>query len=153
MYRIKKIVTAIGVVFITIQFIPPAGNKSGKVLVADISKMVSISDSVKAVLKNACYDCHSNNTNYPWYSNIQPMGWLLNRHITQGKAALNFSGFGSYSQRRQSSKLSGIANSIKDDTMPLWSYKLMHKKARLTKDEKRLIIAWARQSTDSLSVK
>ncbi len=149
----KKIALAFLIAFAGIQFIQPVHNKSGQVLTTDISKLVSIPDSVQVVLKNACYDCHSNNTNYPWYSNIQPMGWLLANHIKEGKAVLNFSKFGNYSSRKQLSKLTGIANSIKDDNMPLSSYKWMHKKARLTKDEKTLIINWVQQSKDSLSAK
>lgn len=75
------------------------------------------------------------------------------KHIKQGKESLNFSEFGSYSPRRQLSKLNGIANSIKDDIMPLSSYKLMHKSAQLSKDEKTLVINWAQQLKDSLSAK
>jgi hypothetical protein len=151
--RIKKRLFAIGVLLIAIQFVRPAHNKSDQVLATDISKMVTIADSVQTVLKNACYDCHSNNTNYPWYSNIQPMGWLMAKHIIQGKEALNFSDFGSYSPRRQLSKLNGIANSIKDDSMPLSSYKMMHKNAQLSTNEKTLFIIWAQQSKDSISTK
>ena len=83
--RPKKILSAILIVFIAIQFIQPAHNKSDQLLATDISKMVNIPDSVQALLKNACYDCHSNNTNYPWYSNIQPMGWLMAKHIKKAK--------------------------------------------------------------------
>ena len=145
----KKILLAIGFVFIVLQFLRPARNKSGQVLATDISKIVGISDNVQAVIKNTCYDCHSNNTNYPWYSNVQPIGWLLAKHIKLGKEALNFSEFGGYSPRRQLSKLNGIANSVKDDIMPLSSYKLMHKNAQLSANEKALIIHWAQQSDDS----
>ena len=141
----KKILAGFGIVFIAIQFIRPAHNISSQVLATDISKTVKISDSVQAVIKNTCYDCHSNNTNYPWYSNIQPIGWFLANHISEGKRQLNFSEFGSYSQRRQSSKLDDIANELQNDGMPLASYKLIHKNARLTPDEKRLIINWAQQ--------
>lgn len=148
-----KILVVIGFVFIAIQFIQPAHNKSGQIMITDISKTVRISDSVQEILKNACYDCHSNNTNYPWYSNIQPMGWIMANHITQGKEELNFSEFGSYSPRKQISKLNGIANSIKDDIMPLSSYKLMHKKAQLSTKAKTLIINWVQLSKDNLSVK
>jgi hypothetical protein len=121
--RLKKIGLSVLIVFIAIQFIQPAHNKSGGLLTTDISKMFSIPDSVQLVLKNACYDCHSNNTIYPWYVNIQPMGWLMAKHIKQGKAVLNFSEFGNYTPRKQLSKLTGIANSISDDNMPLTSYK------------------------------
>ncbi len=153
MSRIKKILLVISAVFIVIQFIKPIRNKDGRILVANISKIFNISDSVQAVLTKACYDCHSNNTNYPWYSNIQPMGWLLAKHIKQGKAVLNFSEFGNYSKRKQLSKLTGIANSIKDNTMPLPSYKWMHKNARLTNSEKELLIKWIQQSKDTLVLK
>jgi len=149
----KILLFAIAIVFIAIQFYRPAFNKSSQVFATDISKIVTTSDSVQAVLKNTCYDCHSNNTNYPWYSNIQPMGWLMVKHIRKGKDELNFSEFGSYSQRRQLSKLNGIANSIKDNIMPLPSYKMMHKNAQLSTYEKALLINWVQQAKDSLSVK
>jgi hypothetical protein len=150
----KKLLIAFGIVFflfIAIQFILLAHNKSSQVLATDISKTISISDSVQGIIKNACYDCHSNNTNYPWYSNIQPVGWLLAKHITDGKDALNFNEFGSYSPRRQLSKLDEIANAITDNIMPLPSYKMMHKNAQLSPNEKTLILNWAKQTIDNLS--
>jgi hypothetical protein len=143
----------IGIAFFAIQFFRPAPNKSSQVFATDISKIVSTSDSVQAILINACYNCHSNNTYYPWYSNIQPMGWLIARHIKKGREELNFSEFGSYSSRKQISKLNGIANSIRDSIMPLSSYKMMHKNAQLSSYEKTLLINWAQQSIDSLSSK
>ena len=153
MSRVKKILLVILVVIITIQFIQPARNKSGQALPTDISKVYNIPAQVQSVLKNACYDCHSNNTNYPWYATIQPVGWMLARHIKNGKAELNFSEFGDYSIRKQRSKLNSIAKTIEDGTMPLSSYTLIHNNARLTKVEKALIIDWANKTKDSLSLK
>jgi hypothetical protein len=147
----KKILLISGILFITLQFIRPVHNKSWQVLTTDISNVATIPDTVLTMLKNACYDCHSNNTDYPWYSNIQPMGWLMAYHIKEAKNQLNLSEFGSYSQRRQLSKLDGIANSIKDNIMPLKSYKLMHKSAQLSTDERSLLINWTQQIVDSLS--
>ena len=149
----KKILLVLGILFIALQFIRPVHNKSRQVLTTDISKVVTMPDTVLTLLRNACYDCHSNNTDYPWYSNIQPMGWLMAYHINKAKNQLNFSEFGSYSQRRQLSKLDGIANSIKDDIMPLKSYKIMHGPAQISANEKTILINWAEQSNDSLSVK
>jgi len=149
---IKKILLISGSLFIALQFIRPVHNKSSQVLTTDISKVITIPDTVLSLLKNACFDCHSNNTDYPFYSNIQPMGWLMAYYIKHAKEELNFSEFGSYSQRRQLSKLDGIANSIKDDIMPLNSYKIMHKSAQLSSDEKSLIINWAHQSIDKFSL-
>src|SRR5437764_712012 len=122
----KKILFGLLVVLIGIQFIQPARNKNRETLSTDLAKTINIPANVQSILKTACYDCHSNNTNYPWYSRVQPFGWLLARHIKKGKEELNFSEFGSYSLRRQISKLDGIANSVKDGTMPLGSYTMIH---------------------------
>ena len=151
MSRIKKIGLTLLIVIIAIQFIQPVRNKSGQVLPADISKIYSVPDSVQCVLKNACYDCHSDNTSYPWYSNIQPFGWWLASHISRGKKELNFSEFGNYSDRRQRSKLFSIEKSIEDGSMPFPSYTLIHKNSRLTKEQKSLIINWADRIKDSLN--
>lgn len=153
MKRIKKVLLAAGIVFVALQFIQPVKNINNQEFATDISKTIPVPGNVQAILKNACYDCHSNNTRYPWYAYIQPAGWLLSTHIAEAKDKLNFNEFGNLSARRQISKLDGIANSIKDDIMPLSSYKLMHRSAQLTADEKELLIKWAHQSQDILSSK
>lgn len=150
MSRTKKILLIILVAIIAIQFIQPARNKNGQVSPTDISKVVSVPQNVALLLRNACYDCHSNNTTYPWYANVQPIGWILARHISDGKKELNFSDFGSHTNRRQQSKFKAIASQIKDDEMPLYSYTIIHKNARLSKEEKALIINWAQAAKDSL---
>lgn len=151
MSRIKQTLILALLVFIAIQFFRPARNVSGQVLQTDISKMYSIPNPVDTLLKNACYDCHSNNTIYPWYSNVQPVGWLLARDIENGRAKINFSEFGLNSSRKQISKLQEIENRIKDGTMPLGPYQFMHKKARLTKEEKEAIIGWIQKTQDSIA--
>ncbi len=152
MSRIKKILLVLLAIFIAMQFIRPARNKSTQLLSTDFTKLYKVPDTVQSVLQKACYDCHSNNTVYPWYTNIQPVGWILARHIKNGKADLNFSDFGSYTSRRQVSKLKGIANQVKDDEMPIAAYKLMHKNAKLSQAEKKLLMVWANKTADSLSV-
>ena len=146
MSRTKKILLGLLAMFIIIQFIQPARNNNGQVLPTDISKQCNLPQNVQALLKTSCYDCHSNKTYYPWYSYIQPVRWILDRHINEGKENLNFSEFGAYSARRQLSKLKAIENSIHDNTMPLSSYTLIHKNARLTPDDKVLIMDWARKT-------
>ena len=153
MSRIKKILLGVTIIFVAIQFIIPARNKSRQILPTDIINTYAVPEKVYAVLKKACYDCHSNNTRYPWYADLQPFGWQLQQHIKNGKKDLNFSEFGSYSSRRKINKLRAIDKSIKNGTMPLSSYTLLHKNARLTKDEKQLIINWTTKIKDSLSRK
>ena len=151
MGRIKKILLGTVIVFIAIQFIQPARNKSGQVLPTDFAKIYVVPNNIQSILQNACYDCHSNNTNYPWYSNIQPMAWVMAGHIKNGKEKLNFSGFGGNTTRKQISKLKEMLNQVKDNEMPLWSYKLMHKNARLTQSETTLLMDWMQKKADSLS--
>lgn len=152
MKRVTKILVALLVVLILIQFIQPAQNKSGELLSTDLTKTLNVPQNIQNILKIACFDCHSNNTNYPWYAKVQPFGWLLANHIKDGKAELNFSEFSSYSKRRQISKLNAIANSIKDGSMPLSSYIMMHENARLSREEKALLSGWAARVKDSLQL-
>jgi hypothetical protein len=103
------------------------------------------------ILKTACFDCHSDNTRYPWYADIQPVAWFMSNHIRTGKENLNFSEFGAYSHRKQVNKLRAIDSSVNSGSMPLWSYNLIHTNARLTYREQILIINWARKTKDSLT--
>ena len=146
----RKIGLALLIVFVAIQFVQPARNQNGQALPTDISKTISVPLPVASLVRAACYDCHSNHTSYPWYTYVQPIGWLLNNHIQKGKAELNFSEFGSYTIRRQQSKLKSIASQVKDDEMPLSSYTWMHKNAKLSKEDKALIIDWAIKAKDSI---
>ena len=150
---LKKILIIILVVFVTIQFIQPKHNKSDKVLPTDITKAISVPDKVLDVLKNSCYDCHSSNTRYPWYINIQPMGWVMANHIKNGKENLNFSEFGAYSKRRQANKLRAIGTSINDGSMPISSYTIMHTDAKLSEVNKKLITDWIWKTKNSMEVK
>ena len=147
MKLIKTIILVLLLLFITIQFIQPTRNRSSEVLSTDIEKIYVVPVKVSAILKTSCYDCHSNNTRYPWYSFIQPGAWWMTSHITKGKANLNFSEFGSYSSRKQQGKLQAIRNSIKDETMPLSSYTMLHKNAKLSKDDKTLLLDWIKNAT------
>ena len=149
----KRILLTILIVFILIQFIRPARNQSGQVLTTDITKAVNVPDKVLDVFKNSCYDCHSNDTRYPWYVNIEPMGWFMARHIKNGKANLNFSEFGTYSKRKQANKLRAIAKSVNDGSMPLSSYTIMHTDAKLSEEDKKLITEWTSNTKDSLEKK
>lgn len=147
----KKIIVTILILFIAIQFIQPARNKNGQVLPNDITKTLNVPDKVLNIFKNSCYDCHSNNTNYPWYVNIQPMGWMMAKHIKNGKENLNFNEFGTYSKRKKANKLRAIETSIKDGSMPLSSYTIIHMDAKLSSENKKLITDWASNIKDNLA--
>ncbi len=153
MSLIKKILLALLLVFVAMQFIRPAHNRGGQVMPTDITKTINVPGNIEYVFKKSCYDCHSNSTRYPWYVNIQPIGWMLSSHIKEGKANLNFSEFGTYSKRKQANKLRAIATSTKDGSMPIQSYTIMHANARLSKKNKALIIDWATTARVSIMEK
>jgi len=148
---VKKILLSLLVILVLLQLIRPAKNNSNAPAPGDISQVVVVPADVQALLKKACYDCHSNNTYYPWYANIQPVGLYLAHHIEEGKDELNFNEFGDYSAKRQRNKLKGIAEQIQDGAMPLSSYTLLHKAARLTAAEKTAIIQWVENTLNETS--
>lgn len=145
----KKAIRIIFVVFlvllILIQFKRPKKNNSDNVAY-DISTKYKVPDSVARTLKLACYDCHSNNSEYPWYWNIQPVTWFMNNHIRDGKRHLNFSEFASYRLWRQYRILEEIDEEVKSGDMPLTSYTLIHYDAKLTDQQKDDIQNWVAKS-------
>lgn len=136
--------------FIVIQFIRPAKNKSEGISNNDITKVYPVPENVQAILKTSCYDCHSNNTVYPWYSQIQPAAWWLNNHIEEGKRELNFSEFASYRVGRQYRKLNEINEQVKEGEMPLDSYLWIHKDAKLDEQQKLTLANWVTSVRDSI---
>lgn len=142
MNRFKKASLVFLSAFLLIQFFRPEQNLSGRMADSHIEKVHEVPDNVKTILEKACYDCHSDNTRYPWYGNIQPAAWFLADHIRKGKEELNFSNFNDYSKRRKKSKFNSMYNQVNDDKMPLDSYILLHKNAKLSKQEKQILLAW-----------
>jgi hypothetical protein len=136
--------------FIIIQFIRPDWN-TGKVHGAnDLNHTVTVPENIEGILSKACYDCHSNGTNYPWYTNIQPVGWWTQKHVNEGKDELNFSEFKTYKLKRQRHKLHECEEMIEEGEMPLESYLWIHSEAKLTKTEKEALIAWIHKAMDEL---
>ena len=131
------------------QFIRPAKNIYSDQTHAIESKHAVPLD-VQALLKNSCYDCHSNNTRYPWYAEVQPVGWLLDNHIQGGKRKLNFSEFTSYRVRRQDHELEEIGDMVSEGLMPLPSYLILHRDAKLSEEQKEKLIAWADATRESM---
>jgi hypothetical protein len=142
----KKILIGLGLVLLVIQFIRPARNESGDDT-NHIATQYSFPGNVAPLVEKACYDCHSNKTVYPWYSNIQPVGWLLANHVNEGKEHLNFSTFATYSREDQAHVFEEIVEVVKEGEMPLKSYTFngFHPEAKLTDDQRTIITSWAQE--------
>ncbi len=139
---LKKVGIALLVILALIQFYRPALNNSGDNTNA-ISKKYALPDSVETILKASCYDCHSNNTIYPWYANIEPVAAWLANHVHEGKEHLNFSKFSAYRVNRQYHIVQGISKTVKEGEMPLSSYTLIHTYAKLSPEQSATLISWA----------
>lgn len=153
MSKRKKILLGFLLVFIAIQFIRPAADTGSRGQSNDFDSLFAVPSGIQSILQDACYDCHSNRTIYPWYTVVQPFGWIMASHINEGRGKLDFSGFGNNSKRKQISKLKEMVNQLKDDEMPLLSYKLMHRKARLSPQDKMRLNQWLMSVGDSLQNK
>lgn len=141
MKKFKWIAGILLLFFAGIQLFRPAKNQ-GNEQSADISQVVPTPDSIHTLLQQACYDCHSNYTHYPWYAQIQPVGWWLADHVKDGKKELNFHEFGKYTPKRQLHKLKEMKEQITKGDMPLSSYTLMHKEAIWTAAQQQAVINW-----------
>jgi len=151
----RKSLTFLGgllaVAAIAVQFIRPEKNlRSGPPGPDDLRTLHPPPPAVQAQLEHACYDCHSNHTRYPWYAEIQPLGWWLDRHVRDGKRELNFSQFGNYSRRRQAALLDAIVDAVGDRTMPLPSYTWIHRDAVFDDDDASGLIAWIEATRDRI---
>ena len=138
----KRVLLIFLIAFIAIQFVRPDKNSGPADSPADITHFVQVPDTILAILKTSCYDCHSNHTNYPWDAEVAPSSWWLANHIKNGKAELNFSEFGQYTARRRKSKLTSIADQVEKREMPLKSYLLLHGNAKLSDAQIQLLVNW-----------
>jgi len=146
----KRLFLLLLLAFIVIQFFRPAKNIAVSISANDITKKHVVPNDVQAILKTSCYDCHSNNTNYPWYNNIQPVAWWLKNHVDEGKRELDFSEFTTYRIGRQYKKLEEINEQIKEGEMPLESYTIIHGNAKLNEQQKLSIANWVTALRDSI---
>jgi Haem-binding domain len=146
----KRLFLLLLLAFIVIQFFRPAKNIAVSISADDITKKYAVPTDVQAILKTSCYDCHSNTTVYPWYSNFQPIAWWLDDHVQEGKKELNFSEFATYRIGRQYRKLEEINAEVKENKMPLESYTLIHGNAKLNEQQKLSIANWVTALRDSI---
>ena len=124
-------------ILVAIQFIPV--DKTNPMVTAELDAKTE----VISVFKKSCYDCHSNETIWPWYSNIAPVSWLVAGDVKDARAHLNFSEWGNLSRKDRVKMKEEIWEEIEKEKMPLWQYKILHPDASLKQKDKVLIRDWA----------
>src|SRR5690606_25042177 len=142
---LKKILIAFLILLIIIQFIRPEKNLAGNAPQPDaLYNKFTMPPEIKSIFETSCNDCHSNHTNYPWYSNIQPVTWWLNSHIVDGKKHFNIDEFLTYNAKKQDHKMEEVIEMIETKEMPLRSYTWIHREADITDEQRSAIINWSK---------
>lgn len=142
---IKKILLGLAILLVAIQFFRPEKNIAVNPSLNAIDRNYTVTKDISGLLRTSCYDCHSNNTVYPWYSSIQPFAWWQQSHVIDGKKELNFDEFNNYDVKRKKHKLDEVIEVIQEAEMPLSSYTLIHRKAILSPQDKDKLISWAKE--------
>ncbi len=142
----KKIALSLLVILVAMQFYRPEKNRAQGDYTAAFLVETNPAQEVGEVLKQSCYDCHSNNTNYPWYNNVAPISYWLAAHIKDGKKHLNFSDWANFTAKKKDHKLEELIEMVEGGAMPLKEYTWTHEEARLTEGQRKAIIEWAKRT-------
>ncbi len=116
----------------------------------DLIKNTKTTEHIASMLRSACYDCHSNETIYPWYANIAPVKWLLYDHINEGRKELNFSNWNTLNKADKAEALDDISSAIEEKEMPLESYPITHPDAKLSEADREALIEWTEILSEKL---
>ncbi|MGB5821622.1 MAG: heme-binding domain-containing protein [Saonia sp.] len=148
---IKKILIFLLIVLIALQFYRPAKNLSENETTAQFELETKPTDDISTILRNKCYDCHSNNTNYPWYAEVSPISLWINGHIEEGKEHFNVSDWKNFSIKKKDHKLEELVEEVEEGKMPEDTYTWMH--GNLDANEKQALIDWAKATRNLYDVK
>ena len=144
MIWVKRFLILALIALVVIQFIRPDKNEGDYASLDSFIAETKPSQEVQGILKTACYDCHSNQTKYPWYAEVAPVSLWLDQHIEDGKRHLNFADWDKYSAKRKDHKLNEVIDEVSEGDMPLASYTLIHHDADLTDQQVDMLLNWAK---------
>ena len=150
----RKILLALLVILLIIQFVrPPRNNSNDQTYSMSNSYIVPV--DVRDILKVACDDCHTNKTTYPWYFNVQPVAWWLANHVEEGKHHVNFSEFTNQKIAFQNHHFKDLAETVDKKEMPLPSYTWLglHGAANLTEVQRQTLISWSKAQMDLIKAR
>ena len=148
--KLKWIAIVIGVLVIGLQFTTPRHTNPSFAEAQTLQATTTVPAEVSALFARSCNDCHSNQTNWRWYTYIAPVSWFTVGHVNQGREELNFSEWGSYRPRMKETRLKAICVQCRSGAMPLASYALVHRDVRLSSAEVEMICAWTETSRKEL---
>ena len=140
----------LAILFLVVQFFRPDRTNPDFDPAGELHAAAQVPERVSSLLRTACYDCHSNETVWPWYAHVSPSSWFVARHVDEGRRHLNFSTWGAYPPSKADHKLEEIIEYVGNGEMPLSSYPPLHPEAKLTDDDRQAIMSWARWMREEL---
>jgi len=143
--RTRVLIAGIAV-FAGLQVIPVDRSNPPVEAARTIFASEALPPKVEAVLRRSCQDCHSNQTQWPWYSYVAPMSWIVAHDVHAARRQMNLSEWASYSDKKRESRLNGICEQVVNGDMPEGKYALIHRRARVTEDERAAICQWVERS-------
>lgn len=146
----KKIFLGIFILLILLQFLPKGLPSNNSDTSYDLLVNNTIPPNVNSIIKNSCYDCHSNNTSYPWYAHISPVSFLVGSHVKEGREHLNFSEWEQLGKLDKAEALDDLMEEIEDEKMPIKPYLLAHPASALDQTDRTLLINWAEEFAESI---
>lgn len=151
-HHLRKIIFWVFIsAIVIIQFFPAERNDGSPYGKTDYISSLQVNNEIKGLLENSCFDCHSNKTHAYWYDHIQPIGWWMSHHVTEGKEELNFSEFSTYKLKRKIHKLEEIAEQIEKDEMAPGYYVLIHSGTKLSDLQREKLVGWARSEAKRIA--
>jgi hypothetical protein len=152
MKKILKIIAVVlAIAFLAVQFYRPDRANPPTIQAETLEATTDVPENVSRILTRSCNDCHSNETVYPWYSNVSPFSWLLANHINEGRRELNFSVWNTYTAKRKRRKYDEICEQATSGAMPHDQYLWLHREARLSAEDVKLLCDWA--DTEKVKIK
>ena len=150
---IKRSLIIGAVLFVVIQFIRPARTNPAIDPTRTIEARTQMPEEVGMLFNMSCSDCHSYETKWPWYSKVAPVSWLVWSDVQEGRSAMNLSDWAQYDSRRANEKLANIEKLVSRGVMPLWQYRLMHRAARLSSSDTKLLVEWTKAERQNIGGK
>ncbi len=148
---LKRLSLGLLIVLAGIQFFRPDRTNPPVMAEQTVQATASVPPGVDAVLKRSCYDCHSSETRWPWYSAVVPMAWGVANHVTEGRAQMNFSDWGTYPPRRRAALLEKMCDEVREGKMPLREYLWLHRDATLSEADWKSVCDWSMDEADRLA--
>jgi acyl-CoA reductase-like NAD-dependent aldehyde dehydrogenase len=148
--RIRRVALVLMLVGAAAQLVRPARTNPSVNPAHTVEAAGRVPPQIASVLRRSCFDCHSNETRWPWYSEVVPMSWGVANHVREGRAAMNFSEWGTYPARKRFALLEKLCDEVREGQMPLASYLWLHRDARLSEAEWKAVCDWSTDEADRI---